>query len=514
MMSAIPDVLPPDARERHALKLRRLGIDTQQDHVVYMRPDCHVCRAEGFSAQARIQVEVNGRTIVATLGRIADGLLAPGEASLSENAWRRLAAAEGDEIAVSHAPPLESLSFVRAKVYGRRLDAPAWHAIVDDIANGRYTDVHLSSFITACAGQSLQRDEIVGLTEAMVDAGQRLDWKGRPIADKHSVGGLPGNRTTPIVVSIAAACGLTIPKTSSRAITSPAGTADTMETLAPVELDVAAMRRVVDREGGCIVWGGAVALSPADDVLVRVERSLDLDSEGQLVASVLSKKIAAGATHLILDMPVGATAKVRSHEEATRLTGLLSDVAAAFGIEARVFESDGSQPVGRGIGPALEARDILKVLQNAPDAPQDLRRRAVGLAGSLLELTGACRKGQGAGVADLAVSDGRAWRKLQAICDAQGGMRSPPHASHTRPVLASRAGRISAFDNRVLARIAKLSGAPTAKAAGLELHVKLGDRVEKGQPLYTVHATARGELAYALGYAASHPDVIEIEPSS
>ena len=180
-----------------------------------------------------------------------------------------------------------------------------------DVVKGQYSDVHLSSFITAGAAVPFDREETVALTRAMVDAGDRLTWSNGLVLDKHSVGGLPGNRTTPIVVAIVASHGLTMPKTSSRAITSPAGTADTMETLAPVDLDLPAIRRVVEREYGCVVWGGAVRLSPADDILIRVERALDIDSEGQLVASVLSKKIAAGSTHLVLDVPVGPTAKVQ-----------------------------------------------------------------------------------------------------------------------------------------------------------------------------------------------------------
>src|SRR5690349_5728888 len=153
----------------------------------------------------------------------------------------------------------------------------------------------------------------------MIDGRQRLQGESSPIVEQHSGVGLPGNRTTPIVVAIVAACGLTIPKTSSRAITSPAGTADTMEVLAPVDLTLEHMRRVVESEGGCIVWGGAMALSPADDILIQVERPLDFDGDGQLTASILSKKIAAGSTHLLIDMPVGATAKVRTPESARSL---------------------------------------------------------------------------------------------------------------------------------------------------------------------------------------------------
>jgi thymidine phosphorylase len=276
----------------------------------------------------------------------------------------------------------------------------------------------------------------------MVEVGERLAWTIKPIVDKHSVGGLPGNRTTPIIVAIVAAHGLTMPKTSSRAITSPAGTADTMETLAPVDLDITAIRRVVEKESGCIAWGGAVRLSPADDILIRIERALDIDSEGQLVASVLSKKIAAGASHLVLDVPVGPTAKVRSAAAAEALVRRFSDVAALFGIETRTVLSDGAQPVGRGIGPALEARDVLAVLQQAPNAAEDLRERACRLAGALLELGNRASPGEGAGLAAVTIADGRAWAKFQRICEAQGGMRVPPVSTERRPLLAPLSGRV------------------------------------------------------------------------
>jgi thymidine phosphorylase len=505
-----PHNLPEDTRP-HTLRLRRLGIDTHQELVVYMRADCHICRSEGFTAQARIQVTANGQSIIATLGIITGDLLEHGEAGLSESAWRLLGAAEGGEVSFVHPPLVESLSLMRGKIYGQRLTTRSAQRIIEDIVAGRYADVHLSAFITACSGRALDRNEMVALTKAMVTTGSQLDWGRQPIADKHCIGGLPGNRTTPIVVAIAAACGLTIPKTSSRAITSPAGTADTMETLTPVDLDVAAMRRVVEQEGGCIVWGGAVDLSPADDILIRVERLLDVDSEGQLVASVLSKKIAAGATHVVLDLPVGPTAKLRSPTDAHHLTSALRGVAETMGLHVRVMLTDGGQPVGRGIGPALEAYDVLAVLRNDPSAPQDLRERAVHLAASLLEMVLQYSARDALAKANAALDDGGAWRKFEAICQAQGGLREPPRALHAHPILAAHAGSVVHIDNRVLAKIAKLAGAPGAKAAGLEFHTPLGTQVEKGMPLFTVHAESRGELAYALEYVRNHPGVIRLE---
>jgi thymidine phosphorylase len=510
-MNEFTTAIPTPPARRNTATLRRLGIDTYQEAVIYMPSDCAVCRSEGFESQSRIEVRLGGRSITATLNAVTQALLGEGEASLSESAWRTLGAREGDEIEIAHAAPLESLSFIRAKVYGRRLDQVGMDAIVRDIVAGRYSDLHLSAFLTACADERLDADETIALTRAMVAVGDRLHWSSPIVVDKHCVGGLPGNRTTLILVPIVAACGLTIPKTSSRAITSPAGTADTMETLAPVNLGIPAIRRVVERTGGCIVWGGAVRLSPADDVLIRVERPLDLDSEGQLVASVMSKKAAAGSTHVVIDLPVGPTAKVRSAAAAQKLIERLQIVGDAIGIHTRFVLSDGTQPVGRGIGPALEARDVLAVLRNEAGAPLDLRDRSLRLAGEILEMAGKAAAGQGHAMAADVLASGRAWTKFHEICEAQGGLREPAVARHRQSIVAARAGRVAAIDNRLLSRVAKLAGAPSDPTAGVELHTPVGEFVERGQALYTVHSDAPGELAYALDYVGEHSNVINIQ---
>lgn len=504
------DLLPAPVTDNW-LTLRRLGIDTLQEAVVYLRADSHVCRAEGFASQSRVRVRVGERSVIATLSVVIGDLLARHQAGVSEAAWRALAGKEGDIVHVTHMEPLESFSWVRGKVYGHELDQDQLHAIIRDVTDNRYSSEELAAFITACADERLSMEETRALTVAMVDSGQRLSWPHSVVVDKHCVGGLPGNRTTPIVVAIVAACGLVIPKTSSRAITSPAGTADTMETLAPVDLSLDSMRRVVETEGGCIVWGGAMNLSPADDILIRVERPLDFDSEGQMVASVLSKKLAAGSTHLLIDIPVGPTAKVRSAAMAEALSQRLADVGEALGLTMRIRLSDGTQPVGRGIGPALEARDVLAVLQNATDAPSDLAAHALILAGDILELGGRAAPGAGQALARQVLADGRAWRKFQAICDAQGGMRTPPRAAHHRVFAAPSAGIVKAIDSRRLARIAKLAGAPVSVAGGLDLHVKLGQPVRAGEPLFTLHANSPGELVYAGNFAETHPHIIQLD---
>lgn len=493
---------------QRSLRLRRMGIDTYQESVIYMRRDCHVCVSEGFEAQSRVEVTLDGRSIVATLNVVNEEFLEDSEAGLSEAAWRLLGAKAEAVVTLRHPAPLESLGHVRAKVYGRRLTASAIGAVIGDVAAGRYSDLHLAAFVTACAGDRLDLDETIALTRAMVNAGERMTWGGGKVMDKHCVGGLPGNRTSMLIVPIVAACGLRMPKTSSRAITSPAGTADTMETLAPVELEVPHIQRVVERTGGCIVWGGAVRLSPADDVLIRVERPLDLDSQGQLVASILSKKSAAGATHVVIDMPVGSTAKVRSPQAAAQLTAQLEAVGRSIGLEVTVVQTEGLAPVGRGIGPALEARDVLAVLRGDASAPEDLRERALGLAGRVLETGGAAPIGQGSALARATLAGGQAWRKFQEICEAQGGMREPPVAAFTQEIAAARSGIVIAMDNRRLARIAKLAGAPKSACAGIDLHVRHGDFVERGEALFTLHAASPGALAYAAEYASSQAETV------
>jgi thymidine phosphorylase len=498
------------------LTLTQLGINAYKEPILFLREDAPICRSEGFAVHARVKITLNKKCIMATINTI-DGtgknLLSIGQASLSEYAWYYLEAKEGDVITIAHSPPLSSLSHLRSKIYGNTLSEYQIQDIIDDIAHRNYSDITISAFITACAGGRLNLDEIIYLTRAMVRGGKKLIWpKNQMIVDKHCVGGLPGNRTTPIIVPIVAEFGLFMPKTSSRAITSPAGTADTMEVLAPVELDIVTMQNVVKSQGGCVVWGGSAELSPSDDIMVQIERSLDLDSEGQLVASVLSKKISAGSTHILIDIPIGPTAKVRTMAMAQNLKDVFERVSLALNIHVKIIFSDGTQPIGRGIGPALEAQDVVDVLQNKPDAPHDLKERALELAGYILEFSPDVKSGEGKKIATSILESGRAWTKFQAICAAQGGMKKIPIAPYFHDVLSEHAGQVIEIDNRYIARVAKLAGAPTDVSAGVALYVNIGTLVEKNQVLYRIFAETKGELAYALSLLKLHTQIIKVEP--
>lgn len=498
-------------QKSNKLVFKRLGIHTLHEHFAYMREDCHVCVSEGFEALTRIRITNRRKTIVASLNVIRTDLLGVGEISLSESAIHALGVVEGETVTVSHLHPINSLGYVRSKIFGNTLSSPELKEIIEDIVHGNYSNVHLSAFITACAGNRMSTKEITSLTEAMIVSGKRIHWEGKMIVDKHCIGGLPGNRTTPIIVPIVTAFGLTMPKTSSRAITSPAGTADTMEVMTNVNLSLAQIKKVVGKEGGCVVWGGEANLSPADGILIRVEKALDIDSEGQLIASVLSKKVVAGSNHVIIDMPVGETAKLRSIEAANVLKVEMEKVAHVIGLKLKVVITDGSQPVGRGIGPVLEARDVLSVLRNESDAPGDLKERSLLLAGEILELAGKVESGDGYENAKLILESGQAYEKFMAICKAQGRFDLPKLAIYQHEINAKEAGTITRIDNRKLAKIAKLSGAPDDKAAGVDLLTPVGTKVEKGQTLYVIHAESKGELEYALEYYRSQKDILTIQ---
>lgn len=485
------------------LKLRRIAIDTNRESVAYLNRACRQYRAEEFQALGKIEIKADGSRIPAVLNIVDDpGLLAPDELGLSTEAFRLFGQKAGCAVTIEHPRPVDSLEAVRSKIQGRELTASDYAAVIRDIAAQRYSKMEIAAFLVACAG-FMTTDEVLGLTRAMATIGQRLDWGHRLVVDKHCIGGIPGNRTSMIVVPIVMAHGLTIPKTSSRAITSPAGTADTMGVLARVDIPVDEMRAIVDRIGGCLVWGGRVNLSPADDVLITVERPLGIDTREQMVASILSKKYAAGAGFMVLDIPVGPTAKVRSTEDAVRLRKLFEHVSADLGLRLDIRFTDGSQPIGRGVGPVLEARDVMAVLNNDPGAPADLRDRALLLAGALIESDLAVKGGQGIGRARDLLDSGAALRAMEQIITAQGATGHPlVPTTLGHEVLSPQDGVVRAINCQRISRIARIAGAPAFREAGLDLLKKAGEPVRKGEPLYRIHAGLSADLGFAAELAA------------
>ncbi len=491
-----------------SLKLRKVAIDTYKENVAYLHRACPLYRTEGFQALTKIEISdgPNRPPVIAVLNIVDDdGILAPDELGLSEQTFSQFGNPEGSAVYVDHATPPSSLNAVRRKISGDRLSYDNFLQICQDIVNNRYSKIEIAAFLVGCAETGMEREEMLYLTQAMVETGERLDWGEPLVVDKHCIGGIPGNRTTMLIVPIVAAHGMLMPKTSSRAITSPAGTADTMEVLARVNLAPEALRTIVQQQRGFIAWGGTANLAPVDDILIAVERPLAMDSKGQMIASILSKKIAAGSTHLLIDIPVGPSAKVHTQAEALRLRKLFEYVGDRAGLEIDIMISDGRQPIGNGVGPALEARDVMQVLENDPRAPADLREKALQMAGRILEFDPDVRGGQGYHLARDLLESGRALEKMQAIIALQGANTYPPREAQLQhPVIAPLSGIVSAIDNLQIAHIARLAGAPMDNSAGIDLHHKLGDTVKKGEPLYTIYAEFKADFQFAKHAAAQN----------
>lgn len=489
--------LPVDDHDK-MLSIKPVGIDTYPENTAFLPRNESGYSPAQFQALRKIRIAGNGSEILASLALVDEGvLLKPGEIGLGSQAFRRLGLAAGTAVTIEQAKPPASLEFVRRKIDGDTLADIEIEAIIRDIATHHYSPMEIGAYLVACAN-FMSTAETLAMTRAMASVGDRLKWNAPLVVDKHCIGGIPGNRTSMIIVPIAAAHGLIMPKTSSRAITSPSGTADTMEVLANVELGETALRAIVSSHKAVLAWGGKVNLSPADDILISVERPLRIDTFEQMVASILSKKLAAGSTHLVLDIPVGPSAKVRTQSEAIRLRKLFEHVADKLGIVTDIVFTDGSQPVGNGIGPVLEARDVMAVLRNDEDAPADLRERALLLAGHVLNFDPALKGGRGYARAAELLASGAALEAMERLIQAQGAQTARFELGrHCCEICASETGRVAAIDCHRIARIARLAGAPMDKGAGIDLLRKLDAGVRKGEPLYRIYAQSQTGLDFA-----------------
>lgn len=499
-------------------KVTRIDIDTPYDLIAVLKSTD--AKKLGLSPKERIQVQcvISKKAIICELEiqeciESCSVLIEHGEVGLLGQAYDKLVCSHKTRVEISPMEKPISVEYVRKKFEGHRLRESEFNQIVQDIISNRFSEIETTYFVLACSAHKLDDNETIGLTKAMVNAGRRLDFSkiSEIVVDKHCIGGVPNNRTTMIAVPIIAAAGLTIPKTSSRSITSPAGTADAMEVLTKVDIKLQRLFHVVKEFGGCIAWGGSLDLSPADDVIIRVEHPLGIDSEGQMIASILSKKKSAGSTHVLIDIPIGKDAKIKSREDGKRLKRRFEKVGSAIGLKVQVIITDGSQPIGNGIGPALEATDVMLVLENNPAAPQDLREKSLMMAGLILEMANTAKKGRGYEMAKLLLDSGRAYEKMKEIIRAQGEQKQIPKAKYIREVIAEKSGVLTSFNIRRISKTAFILGAPQTKEAGLYLKKKVGDLVKKGECIMQLHSNSELKIKYAQEYMQKHPEVFRLK---
>jgi len=378
---------------------------------------------------------------------------------------------------------------IQKELLGKKLSYREIYNLMDRISHRQLSDVLTTYFVAASFKQGYDQEELYHFTKAMVETGERLHFKG-VVADKHSIGGIAGTRTTMIIVPIIAAAGFKIPKISSRAITTPAGTADAMEVFAGVEFSRNQLEDIVNTVGGCICWNGRLGIAPADDILIHIEEPLAFESFDKIIVSIMAKKIAASTTHLVLDIPIGKTMKIVHEKDAQRVAHKFHMLGKKFGMEIVTTINKTREPAGYGIGPALEARDVLKVLEQTENRPHDLEERAVYLAGILLDMCFKESKIKKQGVDEVRtiLKSGEALKKFKEIVKAQGG--SAHISSHSMKILNKKhiiysngVGYVKDINNHNINSIAKMLGAPHDKYAGIVLLKKIGDTVELREPI-------------------------------
>jgi len=476
------------------LRAKYLGIETGgRPFVTLSRDDAYEM---GVLGGDRLKVSAKGASMTAIIN-VAVKSVPKGVLGMSDEVWTKLKLSQGAGIEVEPAGTPESLSAIREKLRGRKLTYEDIRRIVDDVVQGNLSETEIAAFVTALHTQGgPSMDEIHSLSISMVETGKQLGLKRKPIVDKHSVGGVPGDKTTLLTVPVIASLGLTIPKTSSRAITSAAGTADRAETLMPVDISIEEMKRVVEKTNGCMVWGGAISLAPADDVFIRAEFPLSIDP--LLLPSIMSKKKAVGAQFLVVDIPTGKGTKMKSSADSDHLGKEFMELGKKMGIHTQCVVTYGDQPVGYAVGAGLEAREALSVICNKTVVP-DLVDKVSHVAGTLLGMVG---YKNGAKMAVDAIKSGKAEKKLREIIYQQGGdSEVQPEdieiGKYGYEVHSERDGMVLTIDNASLVAIARTAGSPKDKQAGLILAKKLGDRVKKGDLLYTVYSDKTHKLAAA-----------------
>jgi len=421
-----------------------------------------------------------------------------GRIGVFEEVINSLKLKNNDLVDISVARKPLSIDYIKKKLDGQRLSKNEIDQIVWDIVHNKLSAVELAYFVAACYTNVMSTEETILLTKAMVKHGEVLNLNKYPVIDKHSIGGIPGNRTTLVIVPIIAAAGYYIPKTSSRSITSPAGTADTMEVLANVTFPINKMREIVLKTKGCIVWGGSLNLAPADDKIIAVERPLEIDAESQLLASIMAKKHSVSSTHIVIDVPVGKDSKVKNRIEALRLKREFEKIGKRLKKHVKVLLTDGSQPIGNGIGPALEARDVLWVLKRDPRRPLDLERKCLMMCAEIFSIAGVKN---GYKKASEILDSGKAYQKMIEIIKAQGGKEIAAEdikiGKYCHDVMSTKSGRVAGINNMLISRTARIAGAPHDKGAGIYLYKHVGDKVKRGEKLFTIYAEGVHELEYS-----------------
>jgi putative thymidine phosphorylase len=454
----------------------------------------------GVHAKDRISIKAPHKKEFSVIVDVAAKMFAKQEVVISSELKEHLNLKEGQLVEVNYSPSAKSMVYIKEKLNGKKLDKAKIFAIINDVVNNSLSEAEIAVFVSAMYNHGMDLKETIFLIKSILESGKRLNLNRKYVVDKHCIGGIPGNRTTPIVVAICVAGGLTMPKSSSRAITSAAGTADTIESLAKVDFSIKEVEQIVRKTGGCLVWGGGLGMVPADSKIIALEKLILLDPEAQLLASIMSKKLAADSNYILIDIPYGKTAKV-SKEKALHLKKKFEYLGKAFKKKMKVVLTDGSEPIGNGIGPYLEIIDVLKVLKRDINAPRDLEKKSIFLAGQIFEMTKTSKKGEGENLARSILNSLDAYKKFEEIIIAQQGkIKKLSLAKFKKDIFAPKNLTIKEIHNKKINSIARVAGCPVDKSSGIYLYHHVGDKLKKGEKLLTIYSESNFKLKASVNF--------------
>ncbi len=484
--------------KKYVCKIKPIGISAGGKNIIILNKE----QAQGHDIYVgyRTEMKIKDKKIVGIVD-VSEDIIKEDEVGVYKDFAKEYKLKAGQTVEIVHMDRPASIGYIKKKLDKGTLFEQEVQTIVDEIMNNKLSEVEAASFITGTYINGLSDSEIIALTNATVKSGDTLSLGRKMVLDKHCIGGVAGNRTTMVVTPLIAAAGLYMPKTSSRAITSASGTADTMEVLADVTFNMDELKKIVLKTKAAMVWGGGMKLAPVDDKLIRIRHPLSLDPEGMLLASILAKKKSVGAKYVLIDIPVGRGVKVNSYLQGEELGKHFIKIGKDLGMKVEVLITDGAEPVGHGVGPSLECIDVLNVLNGK--GPEDLRHKSLLMAGKLLELCGKVDKGMGYGAAENLIATGKAMDKFREIIAAQGGdpkvrIDDLPIGKYSHTVKSKVGGAIFHIDNKSISKVARIAGAPKMKEAGILLHKTRGSRVEIGDSLFTIYSDREDLLGYAI----------------
>ncbi len=435
---------------------------------------------------------------------ITTNLVETGTLGLFNDVWLNHKFHNGEEVVAELSHDGKSAKIISEKLQGKILTKDQIAYVIGDIARGEISPVLTSAWVCAGFNPGFNEKEIEYMTLALANSGEKLNWNGRIALDKHSIGGIGGKAITPIVISILANLpGIVVPNTSSRAITTASATTDMLESIMKMSFCIDELYKFVENENAFMVWGGGIDLAPADDKIIKVQKQIGIESSDKVISSIIAKKIAQGITHMVLDIPYGKYAKVKSKSEAIEFSHKFRDLASKFGIRVvdhirQVFGIDGN-----ALGPNLEIREVLKIFEADQTCSHLVLENSLIMAAKVIELSNLAPAGAGIDIAKDIFTSGKAEEKFRKIVEMQGG-KANLHSENISighiqvDINSDRSGDVAYIISRKAFEICKALGNPHIKEAGIYFWKKPGDSVRVGDKLMTLYAKNDGRMNLAL----------------